>query len=39
MLRDEFELTMVLSGWHSLKVITHNHVVIEWDHPRFALKL
>lgn len=31
MLRDEFELTMALSGCCSLKEITRNHIVTEWD--------
>ena len=39
MLRDEFELTMALSGCRSLKEITRDHVVTEWDHPRFSPKL
>ncbi|KAG5025018.1 hypothetical protein JHK86_020932 [Glycine max] len=39
MLRDEFELTMALSGCRSLKEITRDHVVTEWDRPRFAPKL
>ncbi|KVI10570.1 Aldolase-type TIM barrel [Cynara cardunculus var. scolymus] len=34
MLRDEFELTMALSGCTSLKQITRNHIVTEWDAPR-----
>ncbi|KAI3712186.1 hypothetical protein L1987_70736 [Smallanthus sonchifolius] len=34
MLRDEFELTMALSGCTSLKGITRNHIVTEWDAPR-----
>nr|GMD34986.1 peroxisomal (S)-2-hydroxy-acid oxidase [Ipomoea batatas] len=34
MLRDEFELTMALSGCRSLKEITRNHVVTDWDAPR-----
>ncbi|KVH93191.1 Aldolase-type TIM barrel [Cynara cardunculus var. scolymus] len=33
MLRDEFELTMALSGCTSLKQITRNHIVTEWDAP------
>lgn len=33
MLRDEFELTMALSGCRSLKEITRNHVVTEWEQP------
>ncbi|XP_020204357.1 (S)-2-hydroxy-acid oxidase GLO2 [Cajanus cajan] len=39
MLRDEFELTMALSGCGSLKEITRDHVVTEWDRPRIAPKL
>ncbi|KAE9603108.1 hypothetical protein Lal_00018613 [Lupinus albus] len=39
MLRDEFELTMALSGCRSLKEITRDHVVTEWDHPRIAPRL
>ncbi|XP_050231637.1 glycolate oxidase isoform X2 [Mercurialis annua] len=34
MLREEFELTMALSGCRSLKEITRDHVVADWDHPR-----
>ncbi|KZV29733.1 peroxisomal (S)-2-hydroxy-acid oxidase-like [Dorcoceras hygrometricum] len=34
MLRDEFELTMALSGCRSLNEITRNHIVTEWDAPR-----
>ncbi|XP_061363132.1 glycolate oxidase 1-like isoform X2 [Gastrolobium bilobum] len=34
MLRDEFELTMALSGCRSLKEITRDHIVTEWDLPR-----
>nr|GEZ01823.1 peroxisomal (S)-2-hydroxy-acid oxidase GLO1-like [Tanacetum cinerariifolium] len=34
MLRDEFELTMALSGCTSLKQITRDHIVTEWDAPR-----
>ncbi|XAR56378.1 (S)-2-hydroxy-acid oxidase [Bertholletia excelsa] len=33
MLREEFELTMALSGCRSLKEITRDHIVTEWDHP------
>ncbi|KAL3639276.1 Cytoplasmic glyoxalase II [Castilleja foliolosa] len=33
MLRDEFELTMALSGCRSLNEITRNHIVTEWDTP------
>ncbi|CAL5202160.1 unnamed protein product [Lathyrus oleraceus] len=38
-LRDEFELTMALCGCHSLKEITRDHVVTEWDLPRIAPRL
>ncbi|KAF5948715.1 hypothetical protein HYC85_014672 [Camellia sinensis] len=34
MLRDEFELTMALSGCRSLKEITRDHIVADWDIPR-----
>ncbi|KAA8524092.1 hypothetical protein F0562_010477 [Nyssa sinensis] len=34
MLRDEFELTMALSGCRSLKEITRDHIMTEWDLPR-----
>ncbi|GJT81281.1 peroxisomal (S)-2-hydroxy-acid oxidase GLO1-like protein [Tanacetum coccineum] len=34
MLRDEFELTMALSGCTSLKEITRDHIVTEWDAPK-----
>ncbi|NBH36814.1 alpha-hydroxy-acid oxidizing protein, partial [Clostridiaceae bacterium] len=34
MLRDEFELTMALSGCRSLSEITRNHIQTEWDAPR-----
>ncbi|KAL5731739.1 (S)-2-hydroxy-acid oxidase [Ranunculus cassubicifolius] len=39
MLRDEFELTMALAGCRSLKEITRNHVVTDWDVPRHLAKL
>ncbi|CAF2101476.1 unnamed protein product [Brassica napus] len=39
MLRDEFELTMALSGCRSLSEITRNHIVTEWDTPRHLPKL
>ncbi|KAI9121033.1 hypothetical protein K1719_008066 [Acacia pycnantha] len=40
MLRDEFELTMALSGCRSLKEITRNHIVTEWDNrPCIAPRL
>ncbi|KAL2476506.1 Peroxisomal (S)-2-hydroxy-acid oxidase GLO1 [Abeliophyllum distichum] len=34
MLREEFELTMALSGCRSLKEITRDHIMTEWDAPR-----
>ncbi|KAJ7981969.1 Peroxisomal (S)-2-hydroxy-acid oxidase [Quillaja saponaria] len=34
MLREEFELTMALSGCRSLKEITRNHIVTDWDLPQ-----
>ncbi|KAK0577783.1 hypothetical protein LWI29_000046 [Acer saccharum] len=34
MLRDEFELTMALSGCRSLKEITRDHIKTDWDPPR-----
>ncbi|KAG2305637.1 hypothetical protein Bca52824_025385 [Brassica carinata] len=39
MLRDEFELTMALSGCRSLKEITRNHITTEWDTPRPLARL
>ncbi|KAF7851165.1 hypothetical protein BT93_L4392 [Corymbia citriodora subsp. variegata] len=39
MLRDEFELTMALSGCRSLKEITRNHIMTEWDRPWIAPRL
>lgn len=39
MLRDEFELTMSLSGCRSLEEITRNHIQTPWDAPRVAPKL
>ncbi|KAJ9672786.1 hypothetical protein PVL29_026136 [Vitis rotundifolia] len=33
MLREEFELTMALSGCRSLKEITRDHIVTEWEIP------
>lgn len=38
-LRDEFELTMALCGCRSLKEITRDHVVTQWDRPRIAPRL
>ncbi|RZC45416.1 hypothetical protein C5167_038367 [Papaver somniferum] len=37
MLRDEFELTMALSGCRSLKEISRSHIVTEYDQPRIAI--
>ncbi|KAL4588897.1 hypothetical protein LXL04_001795 [Taraxacum kok-saghyz] len=34
MLREEFELTMALSGCTNIKQITREHIVTEWDAPR-----
>nr|VDC93619.1 unnamed protein product [Brassica oleracea] len=39
MLRDEFELTMALSGCRSLSEITRNHIVTEWETPRHLPRL
>ncbi|KAG4129380.1 hypothetical protein ERO13_D09G077200v2 [Gossypium hirsutum] len=39
MLHDELELTMALSGCRSLKEITRNQVVADWDHPRVLPRL
>ncbi|KAL6991488.1 Cytoplasmic glyoxalase II [Sarracenia purpurea var. burkii] len=39
MLRDEFELTMALSGCRSLKEITRDHIVASWDAPRVVPRL
>ncbi|XP_078428826.1 glycolate oxidase 1 [Wolffia australiana] len=39
MLRDEFELTMALSGCTSLNEITRNHIITEGDVQRQASKL
>uniref|UniRef100_A0A2N9HCL6 (S)-2-hydroxy-acid oxidase n=1 Tax=Fagus sylvatica TaxID=28930 RepID=A0A2N9HCL6_FAGSY len=39
MLRDEFELTMALSGCRSLREITRDHIVTEWDHPHISPRL
>lgn len=39
MLRDEFELTMALNGCRSLKEISRNHIVADWDPPRAVPKL
>lgn len=34
MLREEFELTMALSGCRSLKEITRQHILTDWDTPQ-----
>ncbi|KAL8144875.1 hypothetical protein AgCh_003181 [Apium graveolens] len=34
MLREEFELTMALSGCRSISEITRNHISTDWDAPR-----
>lgn len=39
MLHDELEITMALCGCRSLKDITRDHVVTEWDRPRIAPRL
>ncbi|XP_059665665.1 glycolate oxidase 1-like isoform X2 [Cornus florida] len=39
MLRDEFELTMALSGCRSLKEITRDHILTPWDSLRIAPRL
>ncbi|KAG5551455.1 hypothetical protein RHGRI_009765 [Rhododendron griersonianum] len=39
MLRDEFELTMALSGCRSLSEITRNHIVADWDLPQPLARL
>ncbi|XP_073226387.1 glycolate oxidase 1-like isoform X2 [Cicer arietinum] len=39
MLHGELEITMALCGCPSLKDITRDHVVTEWDRPRIAPKL
>jgi (S)-2-hydroxy-acid oxidase len=39
MLKDEFELTMALSGCRSLQEITRDHIMTEWDRPRVAPRL
>ncbi|KAF7822528.1 (S)-2-hydroxy-acid oxidase GLO1 isoform X1 [Senna tora] len=39
MLREEFELTMALSGCRNLKEITRDHVVADWDRPRVLPRL
>ena len=38
MLRDEFELTMALSGCRSLKEISRNHIMTDWDAPHILPK-
>ncbi|KAG7590572.1 FMN-dependent dehydrogenase [Arabidopsis suecica] len=37
MMREEFELTMALSGCTSLKEITRNHIITDWDAPQARL--
>lgn len=39
MLRDEFELTMALNGCRTVKEISRNHVMTEWETPRILPKL
>ncbi|XP_039684903.1 (S)-2-hydroxy-acid oxidase GLO1 [Medicago truncatula] len=39
MLHDELEITMALCGCCSLKDITRDHVVTEWDRPRISPRL
>lgn len=39
MLRDEFELTMALSGCRSLQEITRKHIVTPWDQPHITPRL
>ncbi|KAK4748895.1 hypothetical protein SAY87_015481 [Trapa incisa] len=39
MMRDEFELTMALNGCRSLKEITGQHVMTEWDLPHILPRL
>ncbi|XP_019103005.1 glycolate oxidase 1 isoform X2 [Beta vulgaris subsp. vulgaris] len=39
MLRDEFEVTMALSGCRKVEEITRNHVMTEWNTPRICPKL
>lgn len=34
MMREEFELTMALSGCRSISEITRNHIVTDWDGPQ-----
>ncbi|KAJ8426910.1 hypothetical protein Cgig2_027259 [Carnegiea gigantea] len=38
-LREEFELTMALSGCRSLGEISRNHVMYKWELPRIAPRL
>ncbi|CAK8578335.1 unnamed protein product [Lathyrus sativus] len=38
-LHDEFHLTMALCGCRSIKEITRDHVVTEWDRPRIDPRL
>lgn len=37
MMKEEFELTMALSGCTSLKEITRNHIITDWDAPQTRL--
>jgi len=37
MLRDEFELTMALSGCRSLREISRTHIKTDWDTPHYLL--
>lgn len=39
MLREEFELTMALSGCRSLQEITRDHILTEWERTRFSPRL
>jgi len=39
MLHNELEITMALCGCRSLKDITREHVVTEWDRQRIAPRL
>ena len=39
MLRDEFELTMALSGCRSLNEITRDHIKTDWDPVRAVARL
>lgn len=39
MLHDELELTMALSGCRSLREITRDHILADWDPPRVSPRL